>query len=99
MAKAEVGGLDDDDDTELVLDENELKKADREGLTDFSNLDYFLLWYQLGGSERGLSPMEIAEMPAGMIKDFLFLLGRLSKKKKTLRKAKDRKKKLQGDDD
>ena len=99
MAEAEVGGLDDDDDDGLSLDEEVLNQSDREGLTDFSNLDIFLLWYQMGGSEHGLSISEISTMSASMVKDFLYLLGKLGKKKKKLRKEKERMEKKRGDRD
>lgn len=99
MAEAEVGGLDDDEEDGLSLDEDVLNKSDREGLTDFANLDIFLLWYQMGGSEHGLSISEISTMSASMVKDFLYLLGKLSKKKKKLRKEKERMDKIRGKDD
>ena len=103
MAEAEVGGLDDDDDGSSGLDEEKLRaegdRAEREGLTNFANLNLFLLWYQMGGSEHGLSLSELAKAPASMIKDFLYLLGRLSKKKKKLRKEKERIDKARGRDD
>lgn len=99
MAEAEVGGLDDDEEDGLSLDEEVLNKSDREGLTDFANLDIFLLWYQMGGSEHGLSISEISTMSASMVKDFLYLLGKLSKKKKKLRKEKERMDKIRGKDD
>jgi len=99
MAEAEVGGLDDDDEDGLSLDEDVLNQSDREGLTDFSNLDIFLLWYQMGGSEHGLSISEISTMSASMVKDFLYLLGKLSKKKKKFRKQKERMDKIRGDKD
>lgn len=99
MAEAEVGGLDDDDEDGIRLDEETLNQSEREGLTDFANLDIFLLWYQMGGSEHGLSISEISTMSASMVKDFLYLLGKLSKKKKKLRKEKERMEKIRGKDD
>lgn len=103
MAEAEVGGLDGDDDENNGLDDRKLEeegaRAEREGLTDFANLNLFLLWYQMGGSEHGLSLSELAKAPGSMVKDFLFLLGRLSKKKKIIRKQKDRMDKKRGDKD
>lgn len=103
MAEAEVGGLDDDEDSDGGLDEEKLKdegaKADREGLTDFANLDLFIAMLELGTFEHGLSYTELTQMPASRYKDLRFLLGRYSKKKKKARKEKERMNKTSGKSD
>jgi len=90
MAEAEVSDDEDDDFEEIT--EEDLARVEREGLIDDSHFDLFVIWWQFGGSQRGLSPMEIVEMPAAMVKDFLYLMGQLNKKKKRLRKEKDKRK-------
>lgn len=37
----------------------------------------FGIWYQFGGMRRPLTPVEAAEMPAPLAKDFVYLLKRM----------------------
>jgi len=60
------------------LTEADFAAADAAGLCDDANLDLFLVWYQFGGLEKGLSLTEIATMPATQLKDFQYILSRLS---------------------
>lgn len=48
-------------------------------------MEVFLTWWTLGGQEGGLSPMEAAEMPASMRKDFLSIIGRIGEQRKEAR--------------
>lgn len=60
----------------------DLAAAERQGLADEANLRIFTLWYTFGGVQRGLAPMEIAEMPAAMMDDFLYLSGELARRRR-----------------
>lgn len=61
-----------------LITAEELAAAERERLIDPAHMDLFLIWYQFGGTERGLSPLEIAAMPAAMIADWQTLIGMLA---------------------
>ena len=91
IAESEVG--DDDDDEFQEITEEDLAQVERDGLIDDENFDVFIMWLQFGGEQRGLSPMEIIAMPASMVKDFIYLMSQLNKKKKRFRKTKEKKKK------
>jgi hypothetical protein len=61
------------------LSPEDLERAELEriALCDEASLRVFGLWYQFGGMRRPLTPMEAAEMPADLAKDFVYLLGRI----------------------
>ena len=65
-------------DTGFVTDED-LERAEREKapLCDEASLQIFRIWYQFGGMKRPLTPVEAAEMPAWLARDFVYLLGRV----------------------
>lgn len=46
-------------------------------LCDRAHLEIFGLWWAAQGYERRPSPMELADTPASMAKDFRFLLQRI----------------------
>ena len=71
-----------------MITAEELDAAERERLIDPAHMDLFLIWYQFGGTERGLSPLEIAAMPAAMIADWQTLIAMLANAR---RKAKAKK--------
>ena len=56
-----------------------MQRAQSEALNDEAHLRIFTLWYTFGGVQRGLAPMEIAAMPAGMMDDFLYLSAELAR--------------------
>lgn len=56
-----------------------MKAKAREGLCNEGHLDLFLLWYQLGGIQTAPTPLELRDWPATMVKDWIYLLGRLGK--------------------
>ena len=57
----------------------DLERAEREisPLADEGSLPIFGIWYQFGGMRRPLTPVEAAEMPAPLAKDFIYLLKRM----------------------
>jgi hypothetical protein len=61
------------------ITEEDLERAEREKtpLCDEAHLQVFSIWYQFGGMRRPLTPVEAAEMPAGLAKDFVYLLKRM----------------------
>jgi hypothetical protein len=65
-------------DTGIVTDED-LERAEREKapLCDEASLQIFRIWYQFGGMKRPLTPVEAAEMPAWLARDFVYLLARI----------------------
>lgn len=79
------------DDTEKParLTKEDVQRADRRGLIDEGSLDVFVTWWQFGGMEKGLSLIEIVQMPAALRSDMLYLLGELGKIRKGRRKAKE----------
>ena len=56
-----------------------MEQAERERapLCDEANLQVFALWYEFGGLKRPLTPVEAAEMPADLARDFIYLLKRM----------------------
>lgn len=59
---------------------------ERQGLCREEHLYLFETWYQLGGLQRPPSLMELAEMPADLVKDLGYILstlGRLRKARKS----------------
>lgn len=87
-----LDGEDRDEDAPEWITEEDLARAEREGLIDPAHLDLFVTWYFFGGPQRGLSPQEIADMPAAMRRDFVFLLGKLGQKRRRRKRAKGGKK-------
>lgn len=68
-----------------------MKAAENEGLIDAAHLDLFVDWYQLGGMERGIGIMELAEMPAALRTDLMYILremGRIRRQRRSADKAK-----------
>ena len=65
-------------DTGFISDED-LERAEHEAtpLCDEASLQIFRTWYQFGGMKRPLTPVEAAEMPAGLAQDFIHLLKRI----------------------
>lgn len=61
-----------------------------EGLIDEAHFDLFITWLAFGGPERGLTPLELLEMPLDMVTDFRYLLRELGKhrrRERALRRA------------
>ena len=68
-----------------------MRQADREGLLDEANLTIWLTWYQLGGTEAPPTISEIAQWPAALRNDVLYLtrqLGDIRRSKKIAGKGK-----------
>ena len=68
-----------------------MRQADREGLLDEANLTIWLTWYQLGGTEAPPTISEIAQWPAALRNDVLYLtrqLGDIRRSKKSAGKGK-----------
>ena len=66
-----------------------MRQADREGLLDEANLTIWLTWYQLGGTEAPPTISEIAQWPAALRNDVLYLtrqLGDIRRSKKSASK-------------
>lgn len=74
-----------DEDSGIITPE-EMERADTQGLHDEAHLRIFELWYTFGGVQRGLTPMEIAAMPAAMMDDFLYLSGELARMRRKRRR-------------
>lgn len=77
------------DDAPQRITREEMDAADRAGLIDEGNLTVFVTWYQLGGMEQAPSITEIANMPAALRHDLLYLLGEFGR----MRRSRDRSKK------
>ena len=56
-----------------------MAKVERQGLCREENLYLFETWYQLGGMQRPPSLMELAQMPADVVKDLGYILGTLGR--------------------
>ena len=70
-----------------------MRQADREGLLDEANLTIWLTWYQLGGTEAPPTISEIAQWPAALRNDVLYLtrqLGDIRRSKKSAGKGKQK---------
>lgn len=76
------------DDKPPEITEADLKRVERETLIDPANLQIFLTWYQFGGPDHGLSPMEAAAMPAAMRQDFMLCLKYLGQARRQVRNRK-----------
>jgi hypothetical protein len=77
------------------LKPDDLLEAESKGLVDEANVEIFLTWWSFGGAQHGLTPMQAAEMPAAMRKDFGYLLEEISrerKRQKHLESAREKKK-------
>ena len=48
-------------------------------ICDEAHLQVFSFWYQMGGLQRPLTPVEAAETPAPLAMDFIYLLRRLQR--------------------
>ncbi len=61
------------------ITEEDLEAAEAQSavLCDEAHLQVFSIWYQFGGMRRPLTPVEAAEMPADLAKDFVYLLKRM----------------------
>lgn len=61
---------------------------------DEANLEIFLTWWSFGGAQNGLTPIQAAEMPAAMRKDFSYLLEaiRMERKRQKHLESKGKKK-------
>ena len=66
----------------------EAEAESRIGLCDPANFDLFVSWYTFGGIQHGMTPMQVAEMPAAMRQDFTTILGRIEKERKRRPKKK-----------
>jgi hypothetical protein len=62
-----------------MITEEDLLRAERDGLCDSSSLTVFQIWYAFGGYHRGLSIDEIERMSAPRLKDFLYLSSRVAR--------------------
>ena len=91
LVDAEEKARKEDDGAPERISKADMQRAEREGLIDPAHLDLFVTWWQLGGMERGMSLMEIAQMPASLRADALYLLGEIGKLRRSKRRA-DKKK-------
>ena len=69
------GGLDLMDDLEALNDDGEQTMP----ICDEAHLQVFAFWYQMGGLQRPLTPVEAADTPAPLAMDFIYLLRRLQR--------------------
>lgn len=46
------------------------------------SLDLFMNWYTMGGMNRGITLTELMEMPAWLLRDFKYLLGKYNQIKR-----------------
>jgi hypothetical protein len=61
----------------ITMADLEQAERARAPLCDEAHLQVFRLWYEFGGRKRPLTPVEAAEMPADLAKDFVYLLKRM----------------------
>ena len=61
----------------------DMDRADREGLLDEANLTIFMTWWQLGGMEHPPTITEIAEMPAALRHDLIYLITEFGRLRRT----------------
>lgn len=61
----------------ITYEDLEQAAEDQTPLCDEASLQIFSIWYQFGGMKRPLTPMEAAEMPAWLARDFVHLLKRM----------------------
>ena len=59
------------------IGEEDFKRREFEGLIEEAHFDLFIDWLAFGGPERGLTPLELLEMPPAMVTDFKYLLREL----------------------
>lgn len=69
-------------------DDGEIEDMRGQGLIDEANFDLFMRWVAFGGMQRGLSPVEILEMPPDLCADFLWLVGQYNREMRRARKRK-----------
>ena len=62
-----------------MITEDDLERAERNKfpLCDEANLQVFKFWYEMGGLRRPLTPVEAAETPGILAKDFIYLIRRM----------------------
>lgn len=86
---------DDDDDESLPLEQLIARKKfeAQRGLCREESIDIFLTWHSFGGMQRGLSPMEVMEMPAWLRIDFQYILSVISRLRRERKKQKKANKK------
>lgn len=65
-----------------AIDEEAMKKVEREGLCSEASLDIFVNWYTFGGAEHGLTLTEILTMPTWLRKDFAYILGVMGRRRR-----------------
>lgn len=75
----------------------EAEAESRIGLCDPANFDLFVSWYTFGGIQHGMTPMQVAEMPAAMRQDFTTILARIEKERKRRPKKKPKNGKKQAE--
>lgn len=61
--------------------EAQLERRKRDALCQEEHLEIFTTWWVFGGREHGISPMDAAEMPATMRKDFMLILQRIGEER------------------
>lgn len=54
-------------------------------MIDEAHFDLFLDWLAFGGPERGLTPLELLQMPPELVIDFKYLLRVLGRKRRAAR--------------
>jgi hypothetical protein len=64
------------------------KEQEHDGLCDPANLEVFIVWHLFGGAQRGLSPVEVMEMPATLRADFSLIMQYVSEERDKVKKAK-----------
>jgi hypothetical protein len=64
------------------------KEEEGDGLCNPVSLEIFSIWYSMGGSQRGLSPVEVIEMPAWLREDFSLIMKYLGDERDRVKKAK-----------
>lgn len=65
-----------------AIDEEAMKKVEKEGLCNEASLDIFVQWYSFGGSEHGLTLTEILSMPTWLRRDFAYILGVMGRRRR-----------------
>lgn len=67
-----------------------MARVERQGLCREENLYLFETWYQLGGMQHPPGLMELAAMPADLVKDLGYILGtmgRVRRERRVLREV------------
>ena len=79
IAEAEADALANKHKATPVLSEEDVRRAEHEGLIKGEHLDLFLTWYGFGGLEKGISLSELMTLPGDLIADFSYLLRELGR--------------------